>query len=179
MAESTTAALAANPQSGEAGPQRKFSMRGTPLLANGTSFDPLATAENLWLAVKVYARGGENELHAHTAEDHAFLVLQGRATFYFGDGSSCEALPYEGVMIPKDTYYRFEAGEEENLVLVRIGGAQRKTAGITDLQPYGSPKELAGSTVLASGVEKKGRKTRIGTDSYRVERIPGKFFPKD
>ena len=158
---------------------QKFSMRGKPLLASGTSFDALATAENLWLAVKVYARGGENELHAHTVEDHAFVVLQGRATFHFADGSSCEALPFEGVMIPKGTQYRFEAAEEENLVLLRVGGAQRRTKGIGDLQPYGSPKELAGTTVLASGAEKKGRKTRVGTPSYKVETIPGKFFPKD
>ena len=164
---------------GEIATQRKFSMRGKPLLANGTSFDPVATAENLWLAIKVYARGGENELHAHTVEDHAFVVLQGRATFYFADGSHCEALPFEGVMIPKGTQYRFEAAEEENLVLLRIGGAQRKTQGIDDLQSYGSPKELAGTTVMASGVEKQGRTTRISTPSYKVERIPGKFFPQD
>lgn len=49
---------------------QKFSMRGKPLLASGTSFDALATAENLWLAVKVYSRGGENELHAHTVCMH-------------------------------------------------------------------------------------------------------------
>lgn len=170
---------AGTPTTGEIAAQRKFSMRGKPLLANGTSFDAVATAENLWMAIKVYSRGGENELHAHTAEDHAFVVLQGSATFYFADGSSCDALTFEGVMIPKGTQYRFEAHEEENLVLLRVGGAQRKTQGIDELQSYGSPMELAGSTVMASGAEKQGRSTRRGTPSYRVEPLPGKFFPQD
>ena len=36
-----------------------------PLLEQGTTYDSLATAENLWAAIKVYASGGENALHAH------------------------------------------------------------------------------------------------------------------
>ena len=55
-----------------------FSMRNLPLLEQGTTYDPLATAENLWMSIKVYASGGENALHAHGGEDHAFIVLQGR-----------------------------------------------------------------------------------------------------
>ena len=34
--------------------------------------------------------------HTHTVEDHAFVVLQGKGTFYFGDGSVSEAVQYEG-----------------------------------------------------------------------------------
>src|SRR5665213_337103 len=68
----------------------KFSMRGLPLLSDGASFDALATADNLWLSVKVYSSGGENALHKHTVEDHAFVVLQGRGTFHFDDGSKSE-----------------------------------------------------------------------------------------
>ena len=48
-----------------------FSMRNTPLLQQGTTYDPLATAENLWVNLKVYASGGENALHSHGGEDHA------------------------------------------------------------------------------------------------------------
>ena len=46
-----------------------FSMRNLPLLEQGTTYDSLATAENLWTSVKVYASGGENALHAHGGED--------------------------------------------------------------------------------------------------------------
>lgn len=157
----------------------KFSMRGLPLLTQGASFDPVATADNLWLSVKVYASGGENALHYHSVEDHAFVVLQGRATFHFGDGSSCEALPFEGVMLPKGTPYRFEAGEEENLVLLRIGGAQRKNLALRDLQPHGNPVELKGTTYDADGSLKDARDPKTGTPALPIVRAVGKFFPKD
>lgn len=157
----------------------KFSMRGLPLLSQGASFDPVATAENLWLSVKVYSSGGENSLHTHTVEDHAFVVLQGRATFHFGDGSSFVALPYEGVMLPKGTSYRFEASEDENLVLLRIGGAQRKTKGIGDLQKHGTPMEFKGTTFDEDGTVKAGRSGVKKTPNPPIIPIPGKFFPKN
>jgi mannose-6-phosphate isomerase-like protein (cupin superfamily) len=157
----------------------KFSMRGMPLLSGGASFDGLATAENLWLAVKVYSSGGENALHAHTVEDHAFVVLQGKATFHFAGGLTSEVLQYEGVMIPKGCLYRFQADEAQNLVLLRIGAAQRKTTGIDKLQKHGSPIELMGTTFDDDGGKKDGRAAKTGTPSQKIVRIPGKFFPFD
>jgi mannose-6-phosphate isomerase-like protein (cupin superfamily) len=157
----------------------KFSLRGLPLLAQGASFDAVATADNLWLSVKVYASGGENALHQHSREDHAFLVLQGRAVFYFGDGSSCEALPFEGVMLPKGTPYRFEAGEEENLVLLRIGGAQRHDLDNRNLQRHGSPMELKGTTYDIDGTKKDARDPKTGTPALPIIPRPGEFFPKE
>src|ERR1700761_4773945 len=82
-----------------------FSMRNTPLLQQGTIYDPLATAENLWVNLKVYASGGENALHSHAGEDHAFIILQGKATFTFVDGSTRVVGKYDGVMIPKNAKY--------------------------------------------------------------------------
>ena len=55
-----------------------FSMRNTPLLQQGTIYDPLATAENLWVNLKVYASGGENALHSHGGEDHASSFCRAR-----------------------------------------------------------------------------------------------------
>ncbi len=60
-------------------------------------YDPLATAENLWISLKVYASGGENALHFHGGEEHAFIVLQGKATFTFGDGRT--AVQHGGSML--------------------------------------------------------------------------------
>lgn len=164
------------------GEKGKFSLRGLQLLANGTANHPLATVDNLWLSVKVYAGGGENALHAHTVEDHAFVVLQGRATFHFGDGSQCEVLPFEGIMLPKGTQYRFEADEAENLVLLRMGGAQRKTTGTAQLRDTGGPIELKGTTMIAGGtagdIVKDGRESRKGSESYNVRPLEGQFFPK-
>ena len=104
-----------------------FSMRNLPLLEQGTTYDPLATAENLWVNIKVYASGGENALHAHGGEDHAFIVLQGKATFTFGDGRTSVVGKYEGVMIPKNALYKFEADQSENLVLLRVGGGAQES----------------------------------------------------
>jgi mannose-6-phosphate isomerase-like protein (cupin superfamily) len=158
---------------------QKFSMRGAPLLSSGASYDALSSTDNLWLSLKVYSSGGENALHYHSQEDHAFVVLQGRATFHLGDGSTIEALPYEGVMLPKNTVYKFEAGEEENLVLLRIGGGQRKDLSNRKLQRHGAPAELAGTTFDADHSIKVGSDPKTGTPSEPIVPIPGKFFPKD
>ena len=83
-----------------------FSLRNTPLLEQGTTYDPLATAENLWVNLKVYASGGENALHSHGGEDHAFIILQGKATFTFGDGRTQVVGKYDGVMLPKNASMR-------------------------------------------------------------------------
>lgn len=170
---------AADPAMAEMAPgAMKFSMRGMPLLTQGASYDGVAAADNLWLSIKVYASGGENALHAHQKEDHAFVVLQGRATFWFEDGSSCDALQFEGVMLPKGTKYRFEAGEEENLVLLRIGGGQRKDLANRLLQKNGNPAELKGSIFDADGSLKNGRDPKTGTPSLPIIKAPGQFFPK-
>ena len=153
-----------------------FSMRQMPILSQGASFDAVATAENLWLSIKVYSSGGENSLHVHTREDHAFVVLQGKATFYFGDGSTREAKAFEGVMLPKGVAYRFQASEEENLVMLRIGAAQRATTGITELQKHGTPMELFGSTIDEDGTKKVSRAGVKKTPNPPIVRVPGKFF---
>lgn len=49
----------------------------TPLLSKGRTNKVLAATDLLKLRVKVYAEGGENALHTHKDEDHAFVVLGG------------------------------------------------------------------------------------------------------
>lgn len=153
-----------------------FSMRNLPLLEQGTTYDSLATAPNLWLSIKVYASGGENALHAHRAEDHAFIVLQGKATFTFGDGSQREVGQHQGVMLPRDVAYKFEADVKENLVLLRVGGGQRTIEGLGDLNPFGTPKEIARQTVFSDGSEKIGNDPRNGETSKKRIYAEGKFF---
>lgn len=156
-----------------------FSMRNLPLLEQGTSYDPLATAENLWVNIKVYASGGENALHAHMGEDHAFIVLQGKATFTFGDGSVRAVGRHEGVMIPKGVHYRFEADETENLVLLRVGGGQRVGKGLDDLTPFGAPRDVNGQTVFSDGSTKIGHDPRNGESSKTRVYAKGKYFSPD
>lgn len=155
-----------------------FSMHGTPLLSEGASFDGLATAENLWLSLKVYSSGGENAFHAHTKEDHAFVVMQGKGVFHFPDGATQVVTQFEGIMIPKGIHYRFEADEAENLVLLRVGAAQRSTTGVPEIFKSSQPAELKGTTRDFDGSEKDGRAAKTGTPAKPIVAIPGRFFPE-
>jgi mannose-6-phosphate isomerase-like protein (cupin superfamily) len=156
-----------------------FSMRNVPLLEQGTIYDPLATAENLWVNIKVYASGGENALHSHGGEDHAFIVLQGKATFTFGDGRTSVVGKYEGVMIPKNALYKFEADQSENLVLLRVGGGVRKVAGLNDLTRFGTPKDVIQQTSFADGAVKEGDAVKNGETAKPRIYARGKFFAPD
>ena len=120
-----------------------FSMK-TPLLSAGNSFKHLADTEGLWLHVKVYAEGGENALHAHTTEDHAFVVLDGQATFFAADGSTTVVGKNEGMMLPKGALYNFQSSGEGNLVMLRVGtgpngNPYRKTGEDDRIGPNGLP----------------------------------------
>ncbi|MGE5539154.1 MAG: cupin domain-containing protein [Gemmatimonas sp.] len=156
-----------------------FSLRNTPLLEQGTTYDPLATAENLWVNLKVYASGGENALHSHGGEDHAFIILQGKATFTFGDGRTQVVGKYEGVMLPKNAKYKFEADEAENLVMLRVGGGVRTETGLNNLTAFGTPKDVVAKTSFADGQVKIGNDPRNGESSKRRVYAQGKFFAAD
>ena len=153
-----------------------FSMRDTPLLQQGTIYDPLATAENLCVNLKVYASGGENALHSHGGEDHAFIVLQGKATFTFGDGRTAVVAKYEGVMIPKNGLYKFTADESENLVMLRVGGGVRTATGLKDLTPFGTPKDVVQKTTFADGDVKRGDAAKNGETAKPRIYARGKYF---
>src|SRR4051794_40139895 len=156
-----------------------FSMRNVPLLQQGTIYDPLATAENLWVNLKVYASGGENALHSHGGEDHIFVVLQGKATFTFKDGRTSVVTKHEGVMIPKNVQYKFEADEAENLVLLRVGGGERKVKGLAEVSPFGTPKDVQRHTSFADGAVKVGNAKHNGESSKRRVVAKGKYFSPD
>lgn len=141
----------------EAGPKAQvFSMK-TPLLSEGRSNQEIAATDLLKLRMKVYAEGGENGLHRHLDEDHAFVVLQGQATFHDETDSSSVVNKYEGIMIPRGAYYFFTSTGDENLVLLRVG-AGRKPEGGYRLGPNGRPLTA----------EENGHVAGVP--------IPGKFF---
>ena len=156
-----------------------FSMRNLPLLEQGTTYDPLATAENLWVSVKVYASGGENALHSHGGEDHSFIVLQGKATFSFGDGRSQVVRIHEGVMIPKGVEYKFEADQAENLVLLRVGGGERTVKSLDNLTAHGTPKDVVAQTTFSDGSVKVGTSPKNGETSKTRIYAKGKYFSAD
>jgi mannose-6-phosphate isomerase-like protein (cupin superfamily) len=105
-----------------------FNLR-TPLLKSGITTDTRAKTEVLNVTIKVYADGGENEMHAHVGEDHAFVVLSGQATFHVGSNESSRVVnKYEGVMLPSGTEYWFQS-TGPNLVMLRVGARRPDLAG--------------------------------------------------
>ena len=93
------------------------------LPVQGRTNIPMAASQSMWVVLKTYASGGENELHAHPSEDHTFVVLQGKATFYGPAGEQKIIGPNEGVLLPHGTFYWFHVCSQEPLVMVRVGGA--------------------------------------------------------
>jgi mannose-6-phosphate isomerase-like protein (cupin superfamily) len=157
----------------------KYSMRGTQMLSSGMTTITLAAADNMWLASKVYSRGGENALHAHVYEDHSFFVLQGAAIFEYGDGSTQRVERYEGVMLPKGVVYRFQAQGSENLVMLRMGACQLGDDWSGEVKD-GSPLEIRtaldehGKPILNNKSLAKGK-----TPAEPVVPLAGKTFPQD
>ena len=98
-----------------------FNLR-TPYLEQGRTTDVRAKTDLMTVTAKVYAEGGENAMHHHTHEDHAFIVLEGEATFYLESDDNAKVVRrYEGVMLPKGANYWFKSSGEGNLVMVRVG----------------------------------------------------------
>ena len=79
------------------------------MLEQGRTDTMLAATDNLTVRLKVYASGGENELHTHTQEDH-----------------SMELGKHQGIMLPGGAFYKFFATSDEPLVLLRIGNPNVK-----------------------------------------------------
>jgi mannose-6-phosphate isomerase-like protein (cupin superfamily) len=100
------------------------------LLDQGRTMDLLARANVLAAHIKVYAEGGENAIHAHTQEEHLFVILAGEATFHLGHEDRVKVLTkHDGIIIPAGSFYWFVSSGAENLVLLRVGA---KTQGWTD-----------------------------------------------
>jgi mannose-6-phosphate isomerase-like protein (cupin superfamily) len=145
----------------ETGTLDVFTLR-TPLLSSGRKDRLLSETDDLWLHVKVYASGGENNLHRHPTEDHAFVVLSGQATFYDRDETPTVVGPFHGVMLPKGTFYHFCSSAEEPLVMLRIG---------TGTHPFsGSRPRLAPDGTVDTGTKDKSA-------SEPIVEIPERFFP--
>ena len=111
------------------------------LPVQGRTNIPLAASENMWVVLKTYASGGENELHAHPHEDHTFVVLQGKARFYGPAGEEKTVGPNEGVLLPRGTYYWFQVFSEEPLVMVRIGALSGEGDRFGRIDTQGKPME--------------------------------------
>ena len=109
------------PWEGESAVKPTFFTMRAQLLDAGNTETPLAVGDHLWLKIKVYAKGGENKLHAHPHQDHSFIVLSGRAQFHGPRGEEKELSPNDGIFLPAGSFYWFETVSDEPLVLLRVG----------------------------------------------------------
>ena len=81
----------------------------TNLLSGGRSHTPLAKSGALTMGLNFYTVGRKNKLHTHPGEDHAFVVIDGQATFYDKEGKATVLNKGEGIMLPDGYYYYFES----------------------------------------------------------------------
>jgi len=101
-----------------------FSLK-MPYLSKGRITSLVAETDNLWIHGKMNAEGGENALHTHLDEDHAFVVLEGEVTFFDEAGNRSVLKPYQGIMIPRGAYYRYLNTGSGNLMVLRVGAGSK------------------------------------------------------
>lgn len=92
----------------------------TPLLTGGRSIMPLARTGIMSVGLNYYSPGRKNSLHTHPGEDHAFVVLDGEATFYDKDNNAAVLKKGQGIMLPEGWYYWFENSGGKPLALLRF-----------------------------------------------------------
>lgn len=81
----------------------------------------LCRTDIMYASVQVIAKGGENNMHAHSAQDGFWMVMKGRAKFYGeGDALIAELGPNEGVLIPRGVQYWFESSSPEVLEILQV-----------------------------------------------------------
>jgi len=133
-----TSATAAKLTSQNKPKTQMFSLK-TPYMKQGRVTQLVAETANMWIHTKINAEGGENEIHKHLNEDHAFIVLEGQMSVFDENGGEIEVKQYQGAMIPKGAYYRYLNTGDGNLVVIRVGAG-------------------------AKGQQQSGQETRLGAD---------------
>jgi mannose-6-phosphate isomerase-like protein (cupin superfamily) len=92
-----------------------------PELARDKTIARLCRTDIMYASVQVIAKGGENNMHAHSAQDGFWMVLKGRAKFYGeGDKLIAELGPNEGVLVPRGVQYWFESSSPEVLEILQV-----------------------------------------------------------
>jgi len=154
---------------------KTFQVRA-PILANGTMRDFYVETDHFRFGVvsvsPTYPDGrprGEEELHYHPEEDHAFLVLQGRARFSFQDRPDVVVSPWEGIFLPREFVYAFVVEGDEGLVMLRASGLNKPLPS-DKLSGYGTPLERLDP-------EGKPLERDLFPRKDPLETVLGAFFP--
>ena len=90
-------------------------------LEKGKGIVRLCRSDIVYSTVQVLKEGGENNLHAHTAQDGIWIVLKGRVKFYGKDNAVLAELgPLQGIHLPRGFYYWFESASPETLEILQV-----------------------------------------------------------
>lgn len=100
----------------------------TPVLTGGRSHMPLIRTDLASVGLNYYAPGRKNTMHTHPGEDHAFVVLEGEATFYDKNENPTVLKKGQGIMLPEGSYYHFANNGAAALVLLRFSARKAKPA---------------------------------------------------
>ena len=90
-------------------------------LVKGKGIVRLCRSDIVYATVQVLQDGGENNMHAHPAQDGVWIVLKGRVKFYGKDNAVLAELgPMQGIHIPRGFYYWFESSSTEKLEILQL-----------------------------------------------------------
>ncbi|MGD1326289.1 cupin domain-containing protein [Pandoraea pnomenusa] len=126
----------------------------------GRTNQVLGASPYMNVVLKTYASGGENEIHAHTNEDHVFVVLQGGATFFGPRGETKRVGRNDCVLVPAGALYSFHADEDEPLVMLRVGAAiDPESDVLARIDEHGQPFD---------GCSEKNKEVSVILDESRI-----------
>ncbi|MEE8518382.1 MAG: cupin domain-containing protein [Dehalococcoidia bacterium] len=93
-----------------------------PDTVNGKARIGLGSGGMVTASVQYLEEGGDNNLHAHSAEDEVFLILSGKVRFYGpGDVMIAELGPNDGLVVPRGVAYWFERVGDDTLTIFKVG----------------------------------------------------------
>lgn len=120
-----------------------FRYRAPEQMKRSRAFVPMVRSDIMFAMVQVLKEGGEQELHSHGALDGFWFVLSGQARFYGeGDVELATLGRHEGIFIPRNFLYWFEAVGDETLELLQVEAVD-KTVENTYYAPDPKPIGLA------------------------------------
>jgi mannose-6-phosphate isomerase-like protein (cupin superfamily) len=103
------------------GPFQAFRIEPTLPEGRNRAVERLASSGMESAIVHIIKHGGENDLHAHRAQDAVWIVLEGQITFYDERHEAVAVLnARDGLLVPRGTAYYFSSTGEETAILVRV-----------------------------------------------------------
>ena len=86
----------------------------------------LPGSDELSGVIKRYEAGGENVMHCHPTEDHAFYILDGQATFHIERDENVPSSPTGTTPCScrRGSSYWFHSSSDTKLIMLRTGSEQ-------------------------------------------------------